>query len=139
MASLSAAADLWAWGGYNGMAGGFIVSSPDGVDWTWHPWSSPGWLEDVAYGNGRFVAIGDFNTILSTQSTIRLEPIPALANGPLQFKISGPPGQSCRIQASMDFATWVTLTNCLVTDGGGQFIDFSATNFSHRFYQAVSP
>jgi len=124
-------------GGADGMVGGLILSSSDGADWTPHPPGTPGWLEDIAYGNARFVAIGDFNTILATQPIIRLEP--ALANGSPQFKISGPPGQSCRIQASTDFANWVTLTNCLVTDGGGQFIDLSATNFSHRFYQAVSP
>jgi len=126
-------------GGYNGMGGGFIVSSPDGVDWTWHAWNSPGWLEDVAYGNGRFVAVGDFNTILSTEPIIRLEPIAALANGNPQFSFNGPLGQSCRIQASTDFANWVTLTNMFCTDGVGQFVDPSATNFSQRFYQVVSP
>jgi hypothetical protein len=126
-------------GGHNGMAGGFIVSSPDGVEWTWRPWSSPGWLEDIAYGNGRFVAVGDFNTILSTEPIIRLDPIPALAGGNPQFKISGFPGQSCRIQASTDLANWLTLTNMVCADGIGQFVDLSATNFSQRFYQAVSP
>ena len=126
-------------GGFNGGAGGLIFSSLDGTDWTPHPPGTRGWLEDIAYGNGRFVAVGNFSTILFTQPIIRLEPIPALANGNPQIKISGPTGQSCRIQASIDFANWVTLTNILVTDGAGQFTDLSATNFSQRFYQAVSP
>ena len=126
-------------GGFNGGEGGLIFSSPDGVDWTPHPPGTRGWLQDVAYGNGRFVAVGSFSGILSTEPIITLEPIPALASSNPQFKISGPPGQSFRIQASTDLANWLTLTNMVCPDGVGQFVDLSATNFSQRFYQAVSP
>jgi hypothetical protein len=126
-------------GGFNGGVGGLIFSSPNGAEWTPHPPGTRGWLQDVAYGNGRFVAVGNFSAILSSEPIISLEPIPALAGGNPQFKISGPSGQNCRIQASADFVNWLTLTNILVTDGVGQFVDVSATNFSQRFYQAVSP
>ena len=126
-------------GGYDGSLGGFIVSSPDGVDWRSHPSGTQYLLEDIAYGNGRFVAVGNGNAILSTPPLIMLDPMPDLANSQPQFKISATPGQSCRIQASTDLTNWLTLTHILCADGVGQFVDLSATNFSQRFYQAVSP
>jgi len=126
-------------GGFNGGTGGLIFSATDGVNWIPHPPGTRGWLADIAYGNGRFVAVGSFGAILTSEPITSLEPIPALTGGLPQFKISAPAGQSCRIQASTDFANWETLTNILVPDGVGQFVDLSATKFTQRFYQIVSP
>jgi hypothetical protein len=48
--------------GYNGT----IVTSPDGVTWT--RWISGTYrlLSDVAYGNGTFVVVGEYGTILTS-------------------------------------------------------------------------
>jgi phosphodiesterase/alkaline phosphatase D-like protein len=68
-----------------------------------------------------------------------LGPIQLLPNGAVQFTLAGSIGQSYIIMASTNLVNWVTVTNLTLTSATEQFVDFSATNFDHRFYCVVLP
>ena len=46
--------------------GGAILTSPDGVTWTQRTSGTSRDLNGVAYGNGLFVAVGDFGIIFTS-------------------------------------------------------------------------
>jgi hypothetical protein len=58
----------------------------------------------------------------------------------VQIGVTGLAGQTYPIQVSTNLVNWDFLTNTTLTNLSGQFIDFSAPNFSQRFYRsALSP
>ena len=59
-----------------------------------------------------------------------------LSDNTVALTISGAPNTTCRIDASTDLVTWVTLTNTPNPNGTVQFIDTAAPAFSRRFYRA---
>src|SRR5437773_11108425 len=51
-------------------ANGTVMSSPDGRAWTQRPSGTIQFLESITYGNGTFVAVGDFTVATSTNGLI---------------------------------------------------------------------
>jgi len=49
-------------------AGNAIYLSPNGVDWSF---ASYGFYTGIAYGNGRFVAVGDNGTIFTSRDGVK--------------------------------------------------------------------
>ena len=73
-------------------------------------------------------------------------PTPPMFVGPFtltstgfSFNVALVTNQNYRIQASTNLTTWIDLTNFLATSPTMHFVDPLATNFSRRFYRAVSP
>jgi hypothetical protein len=64
-----------------------------------------------------------------------------LVDGQFRFNVIGPTGQVIRLQAATDMATsnWTTIITITNTSGTSVFTDSAATNFTRRFYRAVSP
>jgi hypothetical protein len=75
-----------------------------------------------------------------TQVNVQLGPVLLLSGGAVQIGVTGLAGQTYPIQVSTNLVNWDFLTNTTLTNLSGQFIDFSAPNFSQRFYRsALSP
>ena len=63
-----------------------------------------------------------------------------LANGVFEIQLAGPVGSNYVIQASTDFTTWTPIaTNVIPAAGFIPIADAGATNYTRRFYRAVSP
>ena len=121
---------------------GIILTSPDGMTWTMRQKKARKDLWSVSYGAGTYVIVGLNGTILQSDSAI-----PAslagryLANQGYEVSLTVEVGRSYRLQTASNLvsAPWddlVTLTNTFPTN---QFTDASATNFSKRYYRAVTP
>ena len=124
---------------FSGCAEPTLLSSNDGTNWVDHR-AVTGYLNlwGVTYGNGSFVAVGDFDTILQSDPIApRFMPVGWSGNRPFVLNLLGDPGQRYRIDASTDFGTWTTLTNLVSATCTNQFTDPTAPNFNHRFYRAV--
>src|SRR5258706_4815173 len=50
--------------------GGLIRTSPDGITWTERNSGTDQWISSVTYGNGTFVAVGDYVILTSTDGMI---------------------------------------------------------------------
>jgi sugar lactone lactonase YvrE len=59
------------------------------------------------------------------------------ALGRFEFEVRGDVGKVCKVQASTNLIRWSTLATFTNTSGLWPFLD-PATNFSYRFYRAVS-
>jgi uncharacterized repeat protein (TIGR03803 family) len=62
----------------------------------------------------------------------------SLTNQAGLVSVTGFPGTACRIEASSNLASWITLTNLVLINGTGQFVDPLA-GLPQRFYRAVVP
>jgi hypothetical protein len=61
-------------------------------------------------------------------------------NGQFQFQLTGQVGSNYVVQASTDLTTWIPIaTNVIPGSGFISFADPFATNFSRRYYRAMSP
>ena len=61
-------------------------------------------------------------------------------NGAFQFQLAGPTGSNYVIWASSDLLNWTPIaTNVIPVSGFIPITDPLATNYSQRFYRAVSP
>jgi len=58
--------------------------------------------------------------------------------GSFQFNIRGPMGLTYEVITSTNFQNWLSLTSVVSTSTQFQFLDLSATNFSQRFYRALT-
>jgi len=64
---------------------------------------------------------------------------PALGvGGGFQFNIRGPTGLTYEVIASTNFQNWLSLTSVVSTSTQFQFLDLATTNFSQRFYRALT-
>ncbi len=58
---------------------GLVLTSPDGITWTKRTAVTPSVLRDVAYGNGKYVAVGDTGTMIeSNDGGVTWTALPAL-------------------------------------------------------------
>ncbi len=115
-----------------------ICTSSDGVSWSLYSAPTAFPLLAVAYGNGRFVAVGDVGTIVESGVLgPLLEPPQVSARGGARLTLNGAVGQGCQVQASADLDHWTTLTNLTLTNATGQIIDASGSTDPRRFYRAV--
>jgi hypothetical protein len=60
------------------------------------------------------------------------------ADANFEFQLYGEVGQSYTIQRSSDLSLWSSLTNLVATNPPATFVDLTASNFTSRFYRAVS-
>jgi len=117
-----------------------VLSSGDGINWTFHHSETSRSLYGVAYGQRTFVTVGESGTILqSDRIGPRLEPVSKSSLGSFDFSVIVEPGESCRIEASGDLTNWTVLSNFVSTSGTILVSDSSAPTFNRRFYRAVSP
>ena len=67
----------------------------------------------------------------------QLQSVSHLSNGAFLLQLSGEPGRSYAVEATTDFTDWSALkTNTAGPDGTLDFLDTTATSFSHSFYRA---
>ncbi len=122
---------------------GTILTSQDGISWTSHSSRSGSLLRAIAFGNNRFVAVGDSGTILQSgviaPAKPTIGPLVLLSSGAAHIIVTGVAGQIHAIQTSIDLTHWLTLTNLALTNSLGEFVDNSATNSPQRFYRSVVP
>ncbi len=122
---------------------GLIATSTNGLDWTTRNSGTATRLWSVAYGQRTVVALGDYGTILQSAS-FDLSPAYLTSSGtpqypPFRLVLSGTSGELWHLQASADLSDWSPLTDLLLISNSAEFLDYSVTNLSRRFYRAVSP
>ena len=97
----------------------------------------------AAKAAGRDVVVGDNGTVIQSGDTR----IPVLsgssfsAGGGFQLTVTGEIGRPYRLQAvtNVTDTNWADLLAFTNTAASVQLLDTEATNFSRRFYRAVSP
>jgi hypothetical protein len=133
--------------GGNGGFGGpgytnrIILTSSDGSSWGTRIADTNSSLAGVAYGNGSFVAVGSGGAVLQSGPIFTLAATNQSMDGGFELALTGEVGRSYRIQASTDLAgtNWTDVANFTNTDETVQFPDPQATNYTWRYYRAVSP
>jgi len=117
-----------------------ILTSPDGITWTSRRCETVNSLNGVAYGDSRFVVVGDSGTVLQSETVA----IPTLAGrfqgtDGFEVRMIGEIGRVYRIQYTTDLSgwtNWVTFTNTQATT---PFLDQAGFASPRRFYRAVFP
>jgi hypothetical protein len=96
-------------------------------------------LYGATYGDGRFIAVGDYGAILTSGPAVRAG-IPSLhPNNNVEFTLSGPRGQNCLVQTSSNLTVWTTVAGILLTNGYATFVDSAiTTNSTLQFYRTMS-
>jgi hypothetical protein len=113
-----------------------IFISVDGLNWNQ---CTSGALSTFAatYGNGTFVAVGPYGTILQTE---RLLKVALRAGNSPELSITGPVGaHRYRIEASSNLAVpnWSECETISVTETPHVWRDTTGVNVPQRFYRAV--
>jgi hypothetical protein len=118
-----------------------ILTSTDAFSWINRLADTNSSLNGVVYGNGSFVAVGFNGAILQSGPIFTLAGKNQPVNGGFELALTGEIGRSYRIQSSPNLAgtNWGDLVKFTNTIETMQFLDTGATNFSERFYRAVSP
>ncbi len=116
-------------------AGRELLTSADGTNWVSRGLVVPSAPLDVAYGNGRFVAVAGTSFFIAeplAANVLQMGPGPAM-------KVFGEPGHQYRIEASTNLMTnsWQAVTNITLTNSPQSFADPNTTNFSRRFYRSL--
>jgi hypothetical protein len=65
--------------------------------------------------------------------------ISMLANGTVQFELSGTSGSLYTLEVSTNLPNWTNLVTFTMTNGAVQLDDATATNYPFRFYKLESP
>src|SRR5439155_20188758 len=84
-----------------------------GMSWVWRTRGLLGEssLNGIAFGNRRFVAVGEYRTILRSGSIITLAMPPSADTGRITLSLEGPTGLEYTIHTSTDLMSWRNLTN----------------------------
>jgi hypothetical protein len=122
---------------------GVILTSPDGINWTDRNSGTCRYLTGVAYGKGTFVVVGDTGAILQSGSfaPARLMARSVSTSQGFELTIFGEIGRTYRLQGATNLgnSNWGDLVRFTLAQGSTNILDSTATNFSTRFYRAVSP
>jgi hypothetical protein len=126
--------------------GSNYTDSPSGPGWIYSSFDGTNWVQDlelpdnaltaVAYGNGRFVAVGSEALLVSE----RLESAGAVlrlmgsATSP-RINVTGSPGEVHELEASFDLRSWTSLGLVTLTNTVGELID-PAPISPYRFYRS---
>ena len=119
----------------------FFQTSSDGVNWVSHPLPLRNYLSsisDTTYGNGHFVAVGRYGTILQSGSIITLSITPNADTRRLTLSLEGPTGLGYTIQSSTDLMSWLSVTNITTTQPGSVILDVLPADSARVFYRAYS-
>jgi hypothetical protein len=134
-------------GQFVALASSWIFSSRDGVTWAGRymltaqgvPWGDLGAHPlAIAYGNGHFVVVGDYGTILESGSIITLGLSIQPGTGVPNLTLTGPSGSSYTIQRSTDLVGWQNVTNFTSTQSSTVILDAQGATLQHAFYRALS-
>jgi hypothetical protein len=117
---------------------GIILTSTDGANWIQRqlPTTSP--LNGIGYGNGRFVSVGDYQTILVSGSIVTLGIMPNDQTGRLTLSVTGPNHLDYTIQTSADLISWRNLTNLVGAPPSSVILDKPTPGSSREFYRVYS-
>jgi hypothetical protein len=115
---------------------GSLSSSLDGTNWVRNIVLPGNSLLGVAYGNGRFVAVGS-ETILFSEllrqpqaGRIQLE----IVSGQARISLIASPGETHDVEASNDLTSWTSIGSLVLTNSTGEIVDPVPT-VDHRFYR----
>ena len=104
--------------------------------------SNLSWQDIAEYA---VIVTGDKGSVTSSVATLNLGELTrfvsteTLVNGLIQVNFTGEQGRFYLIEASTDWQNWSLITNFYCPQGVIKVIDFDATNYSQRYYRAVSP
>lgn len=116
-----------------------IKTSADASNWILRETGSTDFLNDVAYGNNIFVAVGG-NGRITTSSAVNPPPVvvaPTLAVVPsITLKWNSVAGLWYQVQSSPDMVTW-TDTPDLIGGNGTQLVRSYETTAAKRFYRVL--
>ena len=98
-----------------------------------HPFAGLAGRGGVLYGTTEGGGAIGFGTVYRLALLPELQI--ALTGQGAQVTVTGYPDQSCWIQATTNFTSWVTATNLVLTNGTGQFSE--PINSPRRFYRAL--
>ena len=78
-------------------------------------------LHDVAYGQGRFVAVGNAGTIVQSEAALPSFSAPGVSGGAFPFTLNGGIEESYTVQRSDNLLSW---TNTTVFTNNGVSVSF---------------
>lgn len=116
---------------------GSIWSSRDGTNWVQNLTLSTNALATVAYGAGRFVAVGS-EIILTSGIVAQVEPPQLeirLVTGQVELAVHGQDALDVDVEASRDLRAWTVLGTSRLTNSTAIFLDAEPL-MGHRFYRA---
>jgi hypothetical protein len=120
---------------------GTILTSPNGLQWQARNSGTAMALNAAAYGQGSFVAVGGWGTIVQSGQVafpgLQLGPLVALPGRTYGFSISGSVGQTWQVEGSVDLVNWLPISSFVSTNAVMRFVDSAATNFEQRFYRVI--
>ena len=124
--------------------GHFVVVGNDGAiasfdNFGWHPRTGivSQNLHDIAYGAGKFVAVGNAGTIVQSDFAVPYISGARYTNGTMRFHITGGLNEEYRIESSLFLNAWQTV-GTYTNDGPGATFTID-TNPIQGFFRAVSP
>ena len=123
---------------------GVIATSLDGLTWTRRPaiFNKSAWYDavvGVSFGNDIFVALSATGEVHISPISLFLQAGQHLPNTPFHFDVSGGVSQGVSVQASSNLKDWTTIMTLPTPSSSSPLVDSTATNFSSRFYRAISP
>jgi hypothetical protein len=118
-----------------------IATSINGTNWvTRYNKSSEGRLQGVAYGNQRFVAVGDAGGILVSDPIVWFSNQSVAANA-LHLTLDAEPGTPFRLQSATNLSppNWTDIGTVTNTDEADEIIIPYSQNFPNAFYRVTTP
>lgn len=109
----------------------------DSVYWIIHSSGTYNLLNGIAFGNGYFIAVGEFGTILQSGPIINLTVTPHASSALLGLSLEAATGLNYTIQTSTNLTSWIDVmtinlqSNKVIVDG------LPATS-DRLFYRAFS-
>jgi hypothetical protein len=120
---------------------GRVYSSTEGAEWVRHDTVASAPLRSLIFANGRFTAVGNYETILesgySSSAFLRVRP-PVTVEG-FEFSVGAEPGRVYLLQASSDLIHWTDLLSFSNAQELTVFLDTEASLLPMRFYRALAP
>lgn len=115
---------------------GKILSSHDGTNWTVHPTPVISQLLGIAYGNEKFVAVGNGGTVLTTKLDSLMLRIGDTPQTGVRIEVTSLPGSNFTIEASTNLINWLPVFKMTNSSGISEFRE-SETSRAFNFYRSV--
>jgi hypothetical protein len=121
-----------------------LLTSGDGVQWSFRNLPLPQGLFTAAYGASTFVMAGGAGFIVQSGSyaPAELQVVTGSMRSGLELAITGEIGRNYRLQATTDLGSsnWMDLFSFNnAQDATTTFVDLQAGRFPRRYYRVVSP
>ncbi len=136
LAGVGTIADVTYGGGSFLAVGDSILSSADGVQWTFRSRASEQVLRETVFGNGSFLSVGTDGAIVQSGAIVNFPPdqLELLSGGGLSVAIESPPRTELILETSSDLKSWSASP---VLSNGSGVIRWSDPDsaFPQRFYR----